>query len=43
MNVKGVTEKEKKIKNEILEEYKNQYSFYYYGSRVKGNFSKTEF
>ncbi|MGN0018941.1 MAG: nucleotidyltransferase domain-containing protein [Candidatus Gastranaerophilaceae bacterium] len=28
------------IKN-ILNEYNSEYSFYYYGSRVKGSFEKT--
>lgn len=37
----GVTPEEQKIINKILNEYKNNYAFYYYGSRVKGNFSKT--
>ena len=36
----GVTEKEQKIISEILNQYKN-YAFYYYGSRVKGNYNKT--
>ena len=38
--IPGVTEKEHNIIIEILKEY-SQYSFYYYGSRVKGNFNKT--
>lgn len=36
--IKGVTEKEEKIIKNILREY--PYNFYYYGSRVKGNFTK---
>lgn len=38
MMIKGVTEKEEKIIKNILREY--PYNFYYYGSRVKGNFTK---
>jgi len=41
MEILGVNEKEKKIITEILEDYKTKYSFYAYGSRVKGNYSKT--
>ena len=37
----GVTKEEQKIIVEILKEYGDKYSFYYYGSRVKGNFNKT--
>ena len=37
----GITEAENKIINEILKEYTPKYSFFYYGSRIKGNFSKT--
>lgn len=37
----GITEEEQKIILEILKEYSYEYSFYYYGSRVKGNFNKT--
>lgn len=36
--IKGVTEKEEKIIKDILCEY--PYDFYYYGSRVKGDFTK---
>ena len=36
--IKGVTEKEEKIIKDILRKY--PYDFYYYGSRVKGNFAK---
>lgn len=35
----GVTEQEQKIIVDILKDYFGKYSFYYYGSRVKGNFS----
>lgn len=38
MMIKGVTEKEEKIIKDILREY--PYDFYYYGSRVKGDFTK---
>lgn len=37
MPIKGVSEKEEQIIKEILSAYK-KYNFYYYGSRVKGNF-----
>lgn len=36
--IKGITEKEEKIIKNILSDY--PYDFYYYGSRVKGDFSK---
>ena len=35
--IKGVTEKEEKIIKDILKKY--PYDFYYYGSRVKGDFT----
>ena len=38
MTIKGVTESEQKIIDTILTPYKDKYDFYYYGSRVKGNF-----
>jgi len=38
MPIKGVTENEEKIIKSVLEPYKDKYNFYYYGSRVKGNF-----
>lgn len=38
--IKGVTEKEEKIIHKILMPYRPDFDFYYYGSRVKGNFSK---
>lgn len=37
----GITEKEHNIILEILKEYFDEYSFYYYGSRIKGTFNKT--
>lgn len=37
--VKGVTSKEETIIKEILKEY--PYEFYYYGSRVKGDYTKS--
>lgn len=36
--IKGITEKEEKIIKDILRKY--PYDFYYYGSRVKGGFTK---
>ena len=36
----GVTDKEQRIIEDILDAYADNYSFYYYGSRVKGNFEK---
>lgn len=39
--VLGVTDKEQRIIEDILDAYADSYSFYYYGSRVKGNFEKT--
>lgn len=38
MQIKGVTESELKIINSILEQFKDKYEFFIYGSRVKGNF-----
>lgn len=38
MTIKGLTEKEANIVNEILRPYFAKYDFYYYGSRVKGGF-----
>lgn len=38
--IKGVTIEEHKIIKNILLPYKDVYVFFYYGSRVKGNFSK---
>jgi len=39
--IKGVTEKEELIIQNILSPYKKDYDFFYYGSRVKGNYEKT--
>ena len=39
--IKGVTEKEELIIQKILSPYKKDYDFFYYGSRVKGNYEKT--
>lgn len=36
--IKGITEKEREIINNIINEY--PYEFYAYGSRVKGDFTK---
>jgi len=38
MPIKGVTENEENIIKSILLPYNDKYNFYYYGSRVKGNF-----
>lgn len=38
--IKGVTESEEAIIQNILAPFKNDFEFYYYGSRVKGNFEK---
>ena len=38
MPIKGLTEKEETIVKEILKPYFSKYDFYFYGSRVKGNF-----
>ena len=37
--IKGISEKEEKIIKEILSKY--PYDFYYYGSRVKGDFTSS--
>jgi len=37
--IKGVTEKEESIIKSILSQY--PYDFYYYGSRVKGDYTKS--
>lgn len=39
--IKGITGTEQQIIENILKEYDNEYSFFYYGSRVKGTFEKT--
>ena len=36
--IKGITEKEERIIKEILKNF--PYDFYYYGSRVKGDYTK---
>lgn len=41
MTIKGVTTAEDSIIQKILAPYKNEFDFFYYGSRVKGNFEKT--
>ena len=38
MPIKGLTEKEENIVKDILKLYLEKYDFYFYGSRVKGNF-----
>ncbi len=38
--ISGITEKEEGIIKNILNDYRD-YSFYYYGSRVKGTYEKT--
>ena len=38
MPIKGLTEKEETIVKNILKPYFSKYDFYFYGSRVKGNF-----
>ena len=37
----GITEKEQKIIERILDKYRKDYAFFYYGSRVKGTYEKT--
>ena len=39
--IKGLNEEEEQIIKTILSPYMNGFDFYYYGSRVKGNFEKT--
>ncbi|MBR1907408.1 nucleotidyltransferase domain-containing protein [bacterium] len=39
--IKGVTKEEEQIIKAILKDFSDKYSFYYYGSRVKGNFEQT--
>ena len=36
-----MTQEEHKIITDILKNYSDEFLFYYYGSRVKGNFNKT--
>ena len=38
MPIKGLTEKEENIVKDILKLYLEKYDFYFYGSRVKGNY-----
>ena len=38
MLIKGITEKDEIIIKSIIEPYKKLYEFYFYGSRVKGDF-----
>lgn len=38
--IKGISENEQKIVRSILAKFSDNYDFYYYGSRVKGGFSK---
>ncbi|MDE7315126.1 MAG: nucleotidyltransferase domain-containing protein, partial [Mucispirillum sp.] len=38
--IAGITDKEQKIITDILQKYYNKYSFYYFGSRVKGTYSR---
>ena len=38
--IAGVNKKEEKIIKNILKPYNKDYNFYYYGSRVKGNYTK---
>lgn len=37
----GISKTEHDIISNILKDYNQKYSFYYYGSRVKGTFNKT--
>lgn len=38
MPIKGVTEEQESIIKSILNRFNDKYEFFYYGSRVKGNF-----
>jgi len=38
--IKGITEAEERIIQDILKPYRDDFEFYYYGSRVKGDFEK---
>lgn len=38
MLIKGITDNDEVIIKSIIEPYKQNYDFYFYGSRVKGNF-----
>lgn len=39
--IKGITKAEEIIIKSILKDFADKYSFYFYGSRVKGNFEKS--
>ena len=39
--IKGINSEEEQIIQNILTPYKADFDFFYYGSRVKGNFEKT--
>lgn len=39
--IKGINSAEEQIIQNILKPYKADFDFFYYGSRVKGNFEKT--
>ena len=39
--IKGINATEETIIKDILQPYKSDYEFYFYGSRVKGGFEKT--
>lgn len=39
--IAGITEKEQKIIEGLLDKYRKDYVFFYYGSRVKGTYEKT--
>ncbi len=39
--IPGITPEQHSIIVNILVNYKDEYNFYYYGSRVKGSFNKT--
>lgn len=38
MSIKGLDEKEENIVKDVLKSYLVKYDFYFYGSRVKGNY-----
>ena len=39
--IKGINKKEENIIKNILKDYQKDFTFYYYGSRVKGTHEKT--
>lgn len=39
--IKGINSAEEQIIQDILKPYRTDFDFFYYGSRVKGNFEKT--